>query len=152
MRVRSIQRVASKSSSVSILKVVSRVIATAAASWSKPQMSVCVSSPVVHLHAAHEAHLLGMPTKQTARGSSGQPLEHCCYAGLPDRYGPVSKSQAQHSNPTSSGKSSTPKRPEPLGSFASQATPDCSACAAQCLAWKELCMQSCWLLHCGSTR
>ena len=50
MRVRSIQRVASKSSSVSILKVVSRVIATAAASWSKPQISVCVSSPVVHLH------------------------------------------------------------------------------------------------------
>ncbi len=52
MRVRSIQRVASKSSSVSILKVVSRVIATAAASWSKPLISVCVSSPVVHLHEA----------------------------------------------------------------------------------------------------
>ncbi len=52
IRVRSIQRVASKSSSVSILNVVSRVIATAAASWSKPLISVCESSPVVHLHRA----------------------------------------------------------------------------------------------------
>lgn len=53
MRVRSIQRVGSKSSSVSILKVVSRVMATAAASWSNPQISCCESSPVVHLRC-HE--------------------------------------------------------------------------------------------------
>ena len=62
MRVRSIQRVASKSSSVSILKVVSRVMATAAASWSKPNTSCCVSSPLVHLQ----------------RGAPGKTCAHRC--------------------------------------------------------------------------
>ncbi len=51
MRVRSSQRVASKSSSVSILKVASRAVSTAAASWSKPAISCCRLLPSVHLQS-----------------------------------------------------------------------------------------------------
>jgi len=69
MRVRSIQRVASKSSSVSILKVVSRVIATAAASWSNPQISCCESSPVVHLHGSGK-HVWMILTSQVSHDTN----------------------------------------------------------------------------------
>lgn len=57
MRVRSIQRVASKSSSVSILNVARRATTTAAASWSKPATSSARLAPSVHLHAAPSACL-----------------------------------------------------------------------------------------------
>ena len=55
MRVRSIQRVASKSSSVSILNVASRATTTAAASWSNPATSSPRFAPSVHLAATGRA-------------------------------------------------------------------------------------------------